>query len=180
MNWRANGRQVLIGEQGMGKYGLSVIAVLLMLSANVFAQEKKPFVLLPDSSAHNVLHLCSRVGLQRVDGSWRPTRAEIELLESRLVDILQLQSKGAVKDIRISQPNRYYRQYIAVVVRGHKLIYLNAFSHNPPSSWRTRLVDICDTGPQEWGVLYDPETGHFSELRTNAMLAPPPPPPTGC
>jgi hypothetical protein len=154
-----------------------VIAVLLALHGTGLAQGRKPFALLPDSSARDVLHFCSRGGLQRVDGAWHPTRTEIKLLESRLADISRLPSKGKLKGVQISQPGLYYRQYIAVVVAGHKLIYVNAFSDNPPSSWRTRVVDICDTGPQGWGVLYNPESGHFSELRTNAMLAPPPPPP---
>jgi hypothetical protein len=162
----------------MQKLTVPAIVVLLMLNASAYTQEKKPFVLLPDSAALEVSRLCSREGLAHVDGSWHPTTPDIELLESRLVRISGLRSKGALKGLQINQPDRYYRQYIAVVIGGHKLIYLNAFSQKPPSSWRTRLVDICDTGPAEWGVLYDPATGHFSDLRTNAMLAPPPPPPT--
>jgi hypothetical protein len=77
---------------------------------------------------------------------------------------------------QIRQPYVYYRQYIPVVVGSQKLIYVNAFSHKPLASWRTRLVDICDTGATEWGVLYDPTTGEFSDLRTNSALAAPPPP----
>jgi hypothetical protein len=166
--------------QWMLKSKMTVIAVLLTLNAGVYAQEKKPFVLLPDSAARNVSRLCSRKGLPHVDGSWRPTTADIELLESRLPDILRLRSKAALKGIQISQPGRFYRQYIPVVVGRHKLIYVNAFStYKPPSSWRTRLVDVCDTGRGEWGVLYDPATGNFSDLQTNSVLAPPPPPTGG-
>ncbi|PYV71480.1 MAG: hypothetical protein DMG96_28705 [Acidobacteria bacterium] len=157
----------------MWKPNVTVITAFLILNANTYAQKQKPFALLPKSAAHSLSRLCSREGLPNVDGSWRPTKYDIELLESRLADISRLRSKGALKSIQISQPGRYYRQYIAVVVGGHRLIYVNAFSHRPTSFWRTRLVDICDTGPSEWGVLYDPGTGSFSDLRTNAILAPP-------
>ena len=164
----------------MRKAKETVVAVILIVNANAYAQEKKPFALLPDGAAHDVARLCSRENLSNVDGSWRPTKPDIELLESRLVDISRLRSKGAVKGIHISQPGRYYRQYIAVVVDGHKLIYVNAFSNKPPSSWRTRFVDICDSGTSEWAVLYDPANGYFADLQTNAILAPPPPAPVGC
>jgi hypothetical protein len=168
--------KALLAGAEMLKSKVPVIAVLLMLNASVYAQEKKSSVLLPESAAHHVSRLCSREGLPRVDGSWRPTTHDIELLESRLVDVSQLQGEGEPKNIQIGQPSRYYRQYVAVVVGGHKLIYVNAFSSvKPPPSWRTQLVDICDGGSADWGVLYDPPTGHFSELRTNAVLPLPPP-----
>jgi hypothetical protein len=143
----------------------------------MYAQEQTPSVLLPDSAAHNLSRFCSRKGLPHVDESWHPITHDVELLESRLADILRLRSKGALKGIQIRQPGRYYRQYVAVVVGRRKLIYVNAFStHEPPLSWRAQLVDTCDTGPAEWGVLYDPATGDFSDLRTNAVLEPPSPP----
>jgi hypothetical protein len=93
-----------------------------------------------------------------------------------LVNVSRLRSNGEIRDVQVLQPNAYYRKCIPVVVGAEKLIYVNAFSHKPPASWRTRLVDICDTGAREWGVLYDPTTGEFSGLRTNyALMAPPPP-----
>jgi hypothetical protein len=85
---------------------------------------------------------------------------------------------GEIRDVQILQPDAYYRQYIPAMVGSKKLIYVNAFSFKPPASWRTRLVDICDTGATEWGVLYDSTTGEFSDLRTNAPLPVPPPPPS--
>jgi hypothetical protein len=69
----------------MLKSKMSVIAVLLtLMNTEMYAREKTPFVLLPDSAAHNLSRLCSRKGLQHVDGSWRPTTHDVELLESRL------------------------------------------------------------------------------------------------
>lgn len=162
---------------------MRIVPILLVMSATVYAQEKKPFVLLPDSAARAVSHLCSREGVGKVQGSWNPTSHDIERLESELAAISRLRSRhgevGELKGVQISQPYAYYRQYVAVVAGGHKLIYVNAFSYQPPSSWRKQLVDLCDTGRDAWGVQYDPATGHFSDLIINVGLTPPAPPPPG-
>ena len=119
----------------------------------------------------------SRDGLVGVTGAWRPNKSDLELLESRLADISVVQSQSASKDTHIGQPSLYYRQYIAVLVGRRKLIYVNGFLDKPPSSWRKRVVNICDTGPTDWGVVYDPANTHFFDLRTNVGLPVPPPPP---
>jgi hypothetical protein len=99
-----------------------------------------------------------------VNGSWEPTVDDIEKLDSRLSRVSKLQSHGEF----IADPSSYYRQYIGIIIGGHKLIYVNAFAFGKlPSDWRKRLVDICDGGTSAWGVLYDPKTSEFSELATN-------------
>jgi hypothetical protein len=153
-----------------------VIAIFLILSGSMFAQEKKPFALLSGGAVHDISRLCSREGISSVRGSWHPNADQIGLLESRLISVSRLRSSGEQRNVQILQPDAYYRQYIPVVVGAQKLIYVNAFSFKPPASWRTRLVDSCDTGAPEWGVLYDPTTGEFSDLRTNSALLVPPPP----
>jgi hypothetical protein len=152
------------------------IAMLLILSAGMSAQEKKPYAVLLGGAAHHISRLCSREGISGVGGSWVPGTDLIAELESRLTSVSRLRSKGELKDVQILHPGGYYRQYIPVVVGSRKLIYLNAFSDKPPGSWRTRIVDVCDSGATEWGVLYDPTSGEFSDLRTNSELRPPPPP----
>jgi hypothetical protein len=154
-----------------------VIAVFLMLDASLCGQDKKPYVLLPQNATRAVSHFCSREGLPNVQGTWHPTTGTVELLETRLNGIPRLQTEVDSKSTGIGDPDGYYRQYIAIVLNGHRLIYVNAFSYPAPSSWQARLVDLCNTGPGGWGILYDPVTGHFSDLRINAMLPPPPPPP---
>ena len=153
-----------------------VVPIFLILSGSMFAQEKKPFALLSGSAVHDISRLCSREGVSGLRGSWHPNADQIGLLESRLISVSRLRSNGEQRNVQILQPDAYYRQYIPVVVGAQKLIYVNAFSFNPPASWRTRLVDSCDTGATEWGVFYDPTTGEFSDLRTNSALLVPPPP----
>ena len=154
-----------------------LIAIWLILPTNTLAQETKSFVVLSGRTAHKVTHFCSREGLPSVTGSWRPTTAQIDLLEARLIDISRLTSNGEVTGVRISQPAHYHRQYVPVLVGKHELIYVNAFSDSPPPTWRTELIDMCDA--DAWGVLYDPRTGRFSYLRINVTLQVPPPPPNG-
>jgi hypothetical protein len=108
-----------------------------------------------------------------VVGGWEPTKGDIQSLESHLSRISKLRSKEGVVGTRIANPSSYYRQYVGIMVGARKLIYVNAFDafheNEPPSFWREQLVYICDGGSSAWGVLYDPETHKFSELRTNGM-----------
>lgn len=138
------------------------MAIAMLISTlGLYGQERKPFALLPNVAANEVSHWCSRDGLVGVTGAWRPNKSDLELLESRLADISVVQSQSASKDTHIGQPSLYYRQYIAVLVGRRKLIYVNGFLDKPPSSWRKRVVNICDTGPTDWGVVYDPANTHF-------------------
>ena len=162
----------------MSESKLAMIGILLFLSSVTYAQTKKPFVLLPATAAQSASHFCSRAGIPKVSGSWHPTKTELQRLESHLMGISGLKSEDELKQVQIAQPAGFYRQYIPIVVGGRKLIYINAFSWTPASYWHERIVDLCDTWPSGWGVLYEPKTGQFSHLRTNAMLVPPPPPPS--
>lgn len=77
-----------------------------------------------------------------------------------------------VNGLHIEHPNEFYRQYIAIVIKGHKFIYINAFCDQEepvPSDWRKVLVSACDGGGCYWGVLYDPTTGKFSDLEINGL-----------
>ena len=159
------------GNYTMPGFKLTTIALLL---GGLSHAQTRPFALLPASAAQSISHFCSRQGISGVRGSWHPTQTELERLESHLMRISRLKSEDELK--RVQQPAGFYRQYIPIVVGGRKLIYVNAFSWTPTSYWRERIVDVCDTGPSGWGVLYDPRTAEFSHLRTNAVLVPPPPP----
>lgn len=160
----------------MSQSKLSTFGILLLLSSLTYGQAKKPSVLLPATAAQSVSHFCSRAGIPKVSGSWRPTQTELERLELHLMDISRFKSEESKsKQVEIAQPAGFYRQYIPIVVGRRKLVYINAFSWTPPPYWHRRVVDLCDSGPSEWGVLYEPKTGQFSHLRTNGMVVPPPP-----
>lgn len=147
----------------------SVVLIVVVLSMTAPGQEERESVLLPPSEANSVTRLCSRGGPGKVDGSWQPTKAELEVMESRLPQISRLKSGGGLVGLRIRHPNHYYRQYVAIVVGGRNFIYINGICQEKlPSNWHEHLVDVCDGGCN-WGVLYDPASGKFSDLQTNGI-----------
>jgi hypothetical protein len=144
----------------------SVACVITLLAAvSVCAKSAKKAALLPESEAQSVTRMCSRNAPRKVDGSWRPTLADLDLLESRLPQISKLKSEGGVQ---LQNPGGYYRQYVAIVIGGHQFIYINGLCRKPESNWREHLEIICD-GDCDWGVLYDPSTGEFSDLQVNGI-----------
>ena len=61
-------------------------------------------------------------------------------------------------------------QYVGIKIKGKKFIYINAFADSkPPTDWKEKAVIICDGGESSWGVLYNVETGKFSELAFNGV-----------
>jgi hypothetical protein len=146
---------------------LNALALLFLLAPLVYGQNNKHFALLPKSQTTAISQLCSRSG-PKIEGSWKPTKDDIDGLESSLSLISKLKSEGDKSDVHIKTPSSYYRQYLGVLVDGRRLIYLNAFAPSLlRSDWRDRLVDICDGGTIAWGVLYDPEKREFSRLTAN-------------
>jgi len=145
-----------------------VICAALSIGA-CWAQEKKPYVVLPPSEAQAINRLCSRPGPGKVEGGWVPTANDVATLEAELTDISKLQSGGAVRTT-ISDPFRFYRQYVGIVLSGWRLIYVNAFAPDSVlKGWQIRLLNVCDGGSAFWGLLFDPLTGRFSDLKTNGV-----------
>jgi hypothetical protein len=132
------------------------------------AQVTDRFVVLPQSEGKQ-LPLCSRPG-PKVAGTWDPLVQDILNLESHLGEIARLKAHGAIPGAQIAHPEESKRQYLGIVVDGERQIYINAFARGVvPKNWRERFVTICDGGAGVWGVLYDPQTGAFSDLETNGL-----------
>ncbi len=73
-----------------------------------------------------------------------------------------------LRNERISNVQKYYRQYIGVVSKGRRFIYINAFlGPKPPINWLAKPVMASDGGLSFWGAIFDPETGDFSLLAIN-------------
>lgn len=102
----------------------------------------------------------------RIQRTWNPARTDIHKLEADLPKLSLLLTKGGVSGVHILHPENSYRQYVGVVVNGHKFIYINAFP-NPDPGWRTQFVTIADGAQSVWHALYDPVSGRFSDLVTN-------------
>jgi hypothetical protein len=110
--------------------------------------EESQSSVLPESTAQSLTQQCSRSGPPRFDKTWRPGLADVEAMESRLDQISLLQ---AIAGKRIENPRRYRRKYVAIVVGGRKLIYINAFCSKPQdfvvekgwSDWHNDPVEVC-------------------------------------
>jgi hypothetical protein len=131
---------------------------MLFLSSALSAQQS---VLLPSHENRAVTQLCSRESVAKIDGSWQPTPDVLSEMEAHLSDVQKLPHS-----LPIGDPSHSFRQYLAIIVSGRKLIYVNAMPISP-RGWDKHFEDVCDGGGSFWGALYDPETKTFSELHTN-------------
>ncbi len=145
-----------------------VASLVLALCGFVLAQRKKS-VLLPSSEAKTLANQCSRPSPPGFTETWEPTGADIKRMESRLSQIADLRAKCCMEGAQIENPSHFYMQYVGIVVKCKRLIYINAFADDkPPEFWRERAVMVCDGGT-DWGVLYDPEKGKFFDLAVNGV-----------
>jgi hypothetical protein len=136
---------------------LLLAVFLVFLSARSFGDDDRPYVLLPAGQIKEISHLCSRLGPEKIEGSWLPDEAILKQAEA---DLGQLHFYEPYPQ----NPKKYYRQYIAVVIGGKKMLYLNASIIRPS---QTVMISVCDGGPSFWGALYDPATRKYSELHFN-------------
>jgi hypothetical protein len=100
--------------------------------------------------------------------NWEPTVGDINDLEAALSLIAALSNKEQDIDRHIVQPDQYFRQYLAVVVNGKKIIFVNAMcSIKPDEDWRKHLIIAMGGGKCFWNAIYDPMTQTFSNLVVN-------------
>ncbi len=156
----------------MSLLGLVLALAAASPAASQFAPPVAPqSVVLPASSAAAFSHLCSRPGIPAFESSWEPSDAVVRALEHRLGDLEKLEATGCcVVGAHVDRPDRFYRQYVGVVIGGKRFVYINAY----PRSWEFGLrsepeTRTCDGGTSFWGVLYDVATGAFSGLAFNGV-----------
>jgi len=136
-----------------------MLSLLFMLVTGAQAQQDARFVLLPARAASGIAN----------QGTWKPTKADIDAVEANISQVSSLKSGGRSPAIHIDHPERYFRQYVPIIQAGQKRLYVNAFCDEPPPYWHSRLVvAITDGGTCYWQALYDPATKKFSHLRINA------------
>ncbi|HEV2133903.1 MAG TPA: hypothetical protein VGR47_06530 [Terracidiphilus sp.] len=128
---------------------------------------KKPgHVLLPPSETAVYTHYYLRNPSISVM-SWQPSRADLATLEAALPQISRM--KAQPRDPRhIADPNRYFLQYLPIVQRGKKQIFVSAFCDAPAGDkWRSHLYIVVDGGECYWQVYFDPTSGKFVNLIIN-------------
>ena len=142
--------------------------------------DPKDGAVLPENAAQQVLHQCSRGVPQKVTGTWSPNQTQIGDLETRLPAALEAMALQRGSDY--GQSRGFRRQYVGLIVEGHKVVYVNAFpsgmggpERRPGASgrqefdWRRDAVLVCDGGPAFFGVEYDPATKRFTHFEFNGI-----------
>jgi hypothetical protein len=151
----------------MGKT-IGLVILLAIASPGALEAKSNLSVVLPSSEAQAISRLCSREPLPTVEAGWLPAESDLGRMEKKFPEIPKLRKSGNA-GIPLKSPRTYYRQYIGVVIKGEKYIYINGIcDKKPPSDWRDKLVNVCDGGCN-WGVLYDVQRGHFSEFGINGI-----------
>jgi hypothetical protein len=126
----------------------------------------------PETRGLELLNQCSRGIPEPVEATWTPSDADIVQLESRLLDYLRQQRPATYP---ADQPADLIRNYAGLVMKGRRVIYLDAEIRGPgslPSGEYPTLPDkpfnsVCDGGPAFFGVEYDVEAKTFSNLLEN-------------
>lgn len=109
-----------------------------------------------------------------VDGYFTPLKDDILKAESKLIDFIEFatpESKGYpfVPDLDKKLAN-YKRQYVGVVLKGEKKIWLNFFCRVIGNfDWKHNPCVFYRGGGCYFNVLYSIDSGEFSKLIINSL-----------
>ena len=145
--------------------------MMTLSSTMAFAEVQKMYTILSGQEAKNISGQCSRTGPPDFTDIWIPDEKIIASIESNLDKIEHLSPDlCCLANVKITNVNSYFRQYVGIVCKGRRLIYINAFlGTDPPNNWQTEPVIACDGGTSFWGAIFDPKTGKFSQLAINGV-----------
>jgi hypothetical protein len=113
---------------------------------------------------------CSRPVPKHVSKFWIPDSNSLNTLYCNFRKVLMLKSIYAYRGRKIDSLSRFGFQFIGIVIKGKKLIYINAFDSvsNPNSeALQKDIFDVCDGGFDFWGVVFDPISKRFIDLAFN-------------
>ena len=137
--------------------------IILLVTSPIYAGE---YVLMDQSDSQALVEQCSR-DAPEIEGSWSPSKAEIEELEANLQKLKEIDATGCCGSGKLEgDPTHYYRQYVGIIFKGKKYIYINSISDGWHGSKRVPQI-VCDGGKSFWGALYDPSIKKFSNLAFN-------------
>lgn len=123
-------------------------------------------ILLDKSNGKALLEDCSGSELkEKVDTFWTPDNKEYQDLQ---INFFKLNNQ-------VKHLNNYIIQYIGIIFKGAKYIYINAFDKRDlkdeiriNGDLTSAPVVTCGGGSGFWRVLYDVNLKEFKEVRFNA------------
>lgn len=157
------------------------LLILVLYAHNGFSQDssfRPAFSAVMDSSqAHEILHQCSRGTPDKIKQYWKISDQDVKMLEKNFTKISELGGTGCcVTGFRLGPLKNFGFQYLGVMIKERKYIYINAFPIGEVQEFRKNghdpsreSVTVCDGGPAFWGALFDIETNQFSELSFNGI-----------
>lgn len=116
-------------------------------------------VLLSESHAQDMLIQCSRQ-TPTFEGSWTPPHAELLLLEESLKSSADL-----------PRFDDYQFQYVGIIYKGEKAIYINALDKNLKiKNFGSKVPKWCDGGKAFWGGVYKVKSKSIVDVRYNGSI----------
>ena len=144
-----------------------ILGFVLVLTGGTLAcrQDPRPIaeppqtVVLDSAALSDVLHPCSRQAPTNVTGVWSPSLAEVRRADSLVTAELALRL-GEIPRLAPWHPSTsdYYRQYVGLLIGGHKVVYVNGFlratvhDYQDSLAWRHSYVVVCDGGEGYFGA----------------------------
>jgi hypothetical protein len=126
-------------------------------------------VVLPTPTASDLAFAEMAVARLFNNGTWQISKTNLADLEVALPQVAGLKAEGWPAAIHIDHPEKYFRQYVAVIQGARKFIYVNAFCDERFTPyWRYRLVVVSDGATCYWQALFDPARHKFSDLMINS------------
>lgn len=139
-----------------------------------------PVVFASGPAAQELATLCPGAS---AGGTWAPDLEVIHALERTLQPVL---TSGGLP-LGVTDLSNVVRQYVGIYVHGKKLVCLSASpvallessaracaqGSAPRDSdcrsdwWRREVIRVNDGGMSFWRIVYDPETGEFSNFEAN-------------
>jgi hypothetical protein len=99
---------------------------------------------------------------------WTPTESDIVEAESKLVTFLQQsQIRGSEKNRMLKDIKSYKRQYVGILIKGEKEIFINFFCIVDDPEWTKHEVLVLDGGSCFFRVNFSMKTQMFHGLQVN-------------
>lgn len=129
-------------------------------------------------------------GIQNIFGveaesSWTPSAQDVELVETRLKEVLQdaLQNPAKLNKYAkttasrkylsqqitqiLSHYGKYRRQYIGLIIDGNRHVYINSFRSDEGIDFTKQFIAVSDGGFWYWQILYSLDDSRFHQLAIN-------------
>ena len=123
-----------------------------------------------------LINQCTRDTPQNINSFWTPTEGDVKILEKNFKIIYKYpKNKCKVWPGKVKKLENFAFQYLGVLIKKNRLIYINAFPANEVNFFKNNDLDprncprtVCDGGNFYWGALFDIKTKKFVFLAFNA------------